>query len=599
MTPQRLAARVPWEIAALALATLAYGLGVIRDASGPLVARGDASYFELLGAHLAAHYRFGLPPEMGFVTDDVGFPGGTSIVYLSWCAERDLLHMVLLRAFGPGPWLQLYLALSPTVAALGIWALLRREIGRPRAALVAWIGAFMCFYASFKYPYHLNMAALHWASMSMVVDWLFVRRVLAGERISGRLVLARVALLGAVVGLDIGYVAGYALTSFTVTSVYLAAWLAFVGRRRGIGWSALAPRELGTELRAHPFVFAFWGALLAVALVFYVPFDLAIVLGARVYRFDGAGGSFWASQLRLLLPFLPGANPGSAWVRAIFGDDDGTGEFSTGWALLAFFALGVVAARRRGRLAFVAPLLVTFALCFAFHPSRVRTLHVFPWFFFNRVAGRSTIFFPLWFALVGLEWLGSASLRLRRALAVVGAIETVTAWTLVHDYRPARYTVEMARYFEAVRAAPGEGLLEWPFCVAGANGVGTAELCPYYTLVSTSYAYRRFHGKKVFGFYLSRLHASQVAPRARWAALFSPDDPDPHRAKRETRCFDEARFRAFDELVASGRFRAIQLDVDLLPPGCAASFHERYGAPVARASLPGPGAVELLVPSSR
>ncbi|MCA9589474.1 MAG: hypothetical protein KC657_29400 [Myxococcales bacterium] len=589
-------ARVPWELAALALATLAYALGVVRDFSGPLVARGDASYFELLGAHLVRGYHFGFPPTIDFVTTDVGYPEGTSVVYLSWCAERDLLHMTMLRAFGPGPWLQLYVALSPAVSAAGIWALLRGEVGRARASVVAWAGAFMCFYAAFKFAYHLNMTALHWGAMSIVVDWLMVRRVVAGERIEARLVLARVALLAAVVGLDIGYVAGYPLTSFTVACIYMLAWLFTVGRRRGVTLGSVWPRGVAAEVRAHPWSFAFWGALLLVGVVFYVPFDLAVVRAATVYRFDGAGGNFWASQLRMLLPFFPGANPASGWVRALFGEDDGTGELSTGWALLAFMILGVVAAKKKRRLHVIAPLLVTFALCFAFHPARFRTLHVFPWFFFNRVAGRSTVFFPLWFALVGLEWLEGASLRARRALACVAAVETLTAWILVHDYAPARFTPEMGAYFAEVHRAPGEALLEWPFCIAGANGVGTSELCPYYKLLSTSYAYRRFHGKKVFGFYLSRVHPSQLQGRLRYASLFSPDDPSPHLARRETRCFDDARWATFDALLRSGDFGAIQLDVDLLPAECAEDFYLRFGAPVARATLPGPGRVELLVP---
>src|SRR5262249_31353492 len=157
----------------------------------------------------------------------------------------------------------------------------------------------------------------------------------------------------------------------------------------------LLPRGLLGEAREHPWETSMWAALLAAGLVVVVPTALVIVRATRVYRFEDAGGNFWASQFRLLLPFFPGFHPDSPPLRAVFGEAAGVAEFSTGWALLAAACLGVYgAARRRALLPFV-PILVTFALFFAFHPQRFPTLHVFPWFFYNRVAGRSTIFFPL------------------------------------------------------------------------------------------------------------------------------------------------------------------------------------------------------------
>jgi hypothetical protein len=591
--------RLPWEIAALVAGALLYAFAIVKDFSGPLIARGDANYFEFLGVHLAQTYRFGFPPSIDFVTNVVGYPGGTSIVYLSWCAERDLLAMLLHRHVGHGPWLQIYAALSPAVSALGVYLILRRDLGRLLATVVAFVGAFMCFYAAFKFPYHLNIVALHWGAMSIAVDYLLMRRVFYKERIELRLLFARAALTVAVIGLDIAYVAGYPLVTTTITALTIIAALNFFGPGRGYVLQDALPRGVAQEIRTHKTAFAFWTALFAIGLVVYVPFAFAVVKASFIYSFGGAGGNFWASQFRMLLPFFPGANPASGWALRLFGDGDGVAEFSVGWALLGLGVLGIAAAKRKRTLPLILPLLVTFALCLAFHPKRFPTLHVFPWFFYNRVAGRATIYFPLWIALIGVEWLRDARLRNALALAVVGAVEMATAYFLVHDYRPAPYTPAIDSYLAAVRAAPGEALLEWPFCISGSNGVGTSELCPYYRFLSTSYSYRRFHDKKVIGFYNSRVHPSQLVGRIQYRALFSPDVADPHRANRETSCFDESRWQLFDELLHSGDFGAIQLDTDFLPPECVPEFHRRYGPATAQAVLPGPGKVELLVRTAR
>jgi hypothetical protein len=602
--------------AVLAVAWALYAALAIKDFSGPLVGPRDTNYFEYLGYHLRAHYTFGLPPDLGFKTDEVGYWQGTSIAYLSWCAERDLFCMLLLKAFGAGPWIQIYCALSPGVGAFGTLLLLRRDVGVTRAALVAFAGSFMAFYAAYKFPYHLNMAALHWGTLSIVCDFLITRRVVRDRPIEAPLLLVRAALMVLTVGLDVGYVAGYPLTFFTVCVVFWLARWAFFARKRGVRVRAYFPESPFVELKRNRILTAVSVAGLLLGFVVYVPFDLALVRGATVYKFGDAGGNFWASWFRLLIPFLPGANPGSRWVTSIFGDAEGVAEYSVGWALLAFAALGVRCAVRartsergggdanhdeRWKLASLVPLLVTFFLCFAFHPKSFPTLHLFPWFFFNRVAGRATVFFPLLLALIALSWeprgLGKPASDAKRALYILfglAAVETATAYAIVNDYAPARLEPDARAYFDAVRAAKGEALLEWPFCIAGANGVGTTELCPYYGVMSTAYANRRFHQKKVMSFYLSRLHPSQVAPRMELAQLFSPDKPDPHDARRETRCFDDAKWALFDRIYREHDFSGIQLYVDRLPDECVQAFHARYGEPTARATLAGPGRVEFL-----
>ncbi len=578
----------------LALCWAAYAALVIKDFSGPLVGPRDTSYFEYLGYHLSWHYKPGLPPDLGFVTDEVGYWQGTSIAYLSWCAERDLLCAALLQAFGAGPWIQIYCALSPGIGAFGTLLMLRKELGIARATLVAFAGTFMAFYAAYKFPYHLNMSALHWGTLSIVCDYLITRRVMRDQAIPAQLLLLRAALMVLLIGIDVGYVAGYALTFFSVCVAFWFGRWVFSARRRGVRFFAYFPSHPLRDLRATPRLTALYTAAFLWGLLVYVPFAFALVRGATVYKFPDAGGNFWASWFRILIPFLPGANPGSGWVHSIFGDAEGVAEYSVGWALLAFAAFGLRTAWQRRELFLVGPLVVTFVLCFAFHPTRMPTLHLFPWFFFNRVSGRATIFFPLMLALVAASWDPGRQKSALYMLFGLGALETVTAYTMVNDYRPVRLMPDAVAYFEAVRGQKGEALLEWPFCIAGANGVGTTELCPYYGLMATAYSNRRFHRKKVMSFYLSRVHPSQVEPRRELAILFSPDAPDPHDAKRETRCFDDMKWALFDRTFREHDFGAIQLHTDMLPAECVEQFHARYGKPVATGTLPVVGRVELI-----
>jgi len=581
--------------ALLAIAWALYAKLAVKDFSGPLVGPRDTAYFEYLSYHLRAHYTFGIPPQMGFQTDEVGYWQGTSIAYLSWCAERDLFSMTMLRAFGIGPWLQIYCALSPGIGAFGTLFLLRKELGITRATLIAFAGSFMAFYASYKFPYHLNMSALHWGTISIAADYLIGRRVVRDKPIEAWLLLLRAALMVLTVGLDVGYVAGYPLTFFTVFVLFWLLRWAFVARKKGVRFRDYFPRTPLSDLKKTPLVTGLALLGLAIGLVFYVPFDLALVKGATVYQFPDAGGNFWASWPRMLLPFLPGANPSSPWVFGIFGDAEGVAEYSVGWALLAFFCIGIFHARRRKEPR-LRPAARDRILALLRFPSRqaphVASLSVV--LLQSRVGARDGLLPARVRAVRRRDRHGANQEGCAYILFALGAVETVTAYTLVNDYTPARLGPDAWAYWDAVKKTPGEALLEWPFCVAGANGVGTTELCPYYGVMATAYSHRRFHEKKVMSFYLSRLHPSQVAPRYELAKLFSPDKPDPHDARMETRCFDDERWALFDRVYREHDFGAIQLYTDRLPAECVKQFHERYGEPVASANLPGPGHVELL-----
>lgn len=602
--PTSRSTRRDWLLAGalLALGTAIYALFVVQDFSGSLIGgedydgsyRGDANYFEFLGYYVRDHYHFGLRP-ISFFTKDVAYPAGTHIGLLSWCAERDLFHAAMLGLFGPGPWIQTYITLGASLGAVGVTAILRKEVGVLRASLVGFAASFMSFYAWYKYPYHLNMAVIHWVTMSIAADAVTMRIVVRGERPSVTFVVFRTALLVLSLGLDLGYVAGHALTSFCVTMYCVWALLGERDRRILGRFSLLLPAAPLAEIRSRALAFSGAALLLAFGVVLYLPFIGAVVRDTTTYPMTDAAGNFWASQFHALFPYLPGVHPNSKLVHDVFGNDEGVGEYAPGFTLLLAAGVGVWLAHRRSLSAIVKPLLVTAILVFAFHPRWCKTLQIFPWFAYNRVAGRGTIVLPVLLALLAVSADAWPKLA-KRLVGLLAIAEVATAVFLVNEFHPAKLQPRHRAYFESVKAAPGAAILEWPFCIASANTVITKELCPYYERLATAYAYRRFHEKSTVSIYLSRVHKTQFKSwlDEGWEDMFMPDDPKREHPRRELRCFSDEQWARFDKLYRDNDFAGIQLYTDLLPEECVRTFHERYGSPRYSETFPRLGHVEFL-----
>lgn len=599
-------AHAAWVVALLAAATVVYALTVIKDFSGPLVGEDDINALENLGFAMEQHGQLLPFPKLELLPRrEVLYPFGTLVVFLPWGVERDLLYALLHPRFGEQPYLQVYQLVSVVLSAAGTVLVLRRDHGVLRAGLVAFAAVFMNFYAAYKYPHHMNITTMHWMGLGIVCDFVLVRRAVEGERWSGRLLLGKAAFLVATLGLDLGYVAGFAFTSTVLSAAFLVAWM-WTRRRAGVGLATLMPEGgLVRSLRATPRSTLALGAVLVGALAVYAPIVAQIVLATRKFSLSGPGGAFWASQLRMLLPYLPGVGPTSAAVAHVFGTPEGVGEFSVGWGLLALGLLGARFALRERRALVLLPLAALFALSFAYHPRALPTLRIFPWFAFNRVAGRATLIYPLLFALAALmlpRWENLAK-RTRAAVAaalVLCAAETATAYAAVR-YEPFRPDASFWSYMRAVREAPGEAVLDWPFCIAGGNGVATEQLCPFYARTSTTYAYRRFHRKNVVGLLLSRMTPEQAQPflDLGWDKLFAPDSKEIRTARRQTRCLSPSELELFERFYRAHDFAGVSLYVDMLPAGCPEVFYERFGAPIATTVLPAEGRAVFLPKARR
>jgi hypothetical protein len=603
-TSQRSKLRL-WAGPLLLLAgALLFSLRVVQDYSGPLVSggdwdgqfRGDGNYFEFLGYYVRDHYHFGSSP-ISFVTDEVAFPYGTHIGLLSWCAERDLFHAAMLKLFGSGAWLQVYCTLSSFVGAFGMLLVLRKEYGVLRASLAGFASTYMNFYAWYKFPYHINMCAVHWVVLSLASDAVWLRKVTRGDRPSLFDWVLKGALVLLSMGLDLGYVAGHALMSVAVTGGYAWAYLGTKDDRIFRRLRFLLPAAPKEEIRRAPWALAAVALFALFGATVYVPFVFAIVRDSKAYPMTDAGGTFWASPFHVLFPYFPWVHPASKVVKSVFGTDEGIGEFTPGFTLIFAAAVGLRRALQRKSVAALKPLLIMLVLVLAFHPTWSKTLQVFPWFAYHRVAGRATIVLPVLLALIGASSAHWSKWQLR-ALCGLGVVEVLTAAFLVNEYKPAKLTQAHRAYFATVAAMPGKGLLEWPFCIAAGNTVMTRELCPYYDKLATAYANRRFHEKATVSVYLSRIHPLQFKTwlDEGWPQMFMPDDPKREHPTRELRCFSELQWQRFDTLFRSFDFAGLQIYTSLLPAGCVQEFHHRYGEPVASETLPRVGPVQLFRP---
>lgn len=593
-----------------ALGLVLLAVFVVRDLGSARFYPLDPGQYHFTSEYFSRNVSWWPIPRLALVTDWSFYPYGLNHAFLHWAFERDLFVTLLSWAGGgAGPWLQLYFLLTTAVTAAGLYWILRAEAGPRRAALVAWVASFFNFYAVGKFPIHQPYSSPHWVLLGIALDYVLLQRDARGESArSAQLWLLRGLLLVLSLGLELGYVAGYGITSFCLT----VAWV--LGRAL-LSWPRAPLAGTMRETRA-----AIWERsasdprrrrrTLALALTalgaawLYLPLALAIARGAKAFDFTGVPGYWqWASPLRLLVPILPGLDPYLAGDRleAWFGDDPETWSFTLapGLSLLLLTILGGLSAR--GRRLRLLPLLALVAALLSFHPVAFPILRVLPWFEFARVSGRATVILPLVFSLFALGlptgWWRSERARLvGGALALLFAAEATTAYLRIVrarvEFPGLASTPDLEHLGRTIAAAPGEALFEWPFLLAPSS----SPLGVYYSRLGGSSQLAILHGKKGMGAYLGRLHPSELA-RAEapgWAALLLPDGSAPLEV-RQRRDFTASEWRFLEQFVRFGDFAGILLYRDLLPEATLRGFHARFGSPAATATyLPDVGIVEFL-----
>lgn len=567
---------------------LAFTFLVIKDFSIPIIGVGDVSQYEHTGFYVEQNLTFTPLPKLNFVNNQVFYPYGTNGVFQSFGLERDLFFAILHSSLGIGPWLQIYYLLATLITAVGTFALLVRDYGFVRATGAGLIVTFFNLYTISRYPYQMNLAVCHWTTLSFVADFLIVKKFVLKQHISLWLILVRGCLLILSLSQDLGYIAGYGLTSFTVSIIFITILLVYRYCTRQIRLNSLFfNRAIATykqEFFTYPRIAILLVCLMIVFGYIYVPLVLQISREAKSFDLSGAraGFSFWTNPLRLLIPLFPKFNPGLPFEKVLFDTPDGG---STGWFLLIIAILGIWQSRRQ--ITIFIPLIITFILCLLFNPIFFPTLKIFPWFVLNRVGGRSTSVYPVilcLFALsINLNGLRSRARNLVCALLVcLACIELFTIYSSL-EYQPYYPDKNFFTYMNYVKKQSGEAVLDWPFCIAGGNDMGDgASTCPYDNVEVP--ALRRFHEKKVMGHYFGRLHPSQTMPYliAGWEKLLN--NP----------CFTPSEWSFFTDFYKFNDFVGINLYEELLPKKCANEFYRRFGTPTAETVVPKSGKVKFI-----
>ncbi|TAD79710.1 MAG: hypothetical protein EA001_02910 [Oscillatoriales cyanobacterium] len=612
------------------LAALLYGLWAVMIL-GPqpwasVIGAGDTDLWEYTGFYLREHWRWWPLPHLLLETDRALYPYGGPVALQAWGLERDLFWAALSAIWGPGPWLKLYFLLSVAIALVGMARILRPDFGERRAIGTAIGAVLLNVYAIVgKFPVHSNIAITHWTALSLTMDFVLVHRWARGRAIERVWWLGRAALVLLSLGQDLGYVAGFGLLSLALSLGWMGA-IALGRWGRGQSGSLqtraqsliqalhgyLNHRHLDHQWMApgaswrqplRPIEWGCVGAIAAATWLYLLPV-LPIVRAAKAFDWSNTFDRAWfAHPLRLLAPYWPGINPIEAadWWRSLLPspletDFDGV----VGWGLLLAGVIGLVRGRRHW--AVVVPLWLMAIGLLAYRPWDLPLLQIFPWFSFNRVAGRGTVVLPVLLALLSLGW--SADWRRSRfdrwavlLVAIAGLLDLTGGYGLKLREQPSQLDRSFWPYISTLRQQPGVAVLDWPFCVTGGNGVGSGDgTCPFFAHNPSTHALSRFHGKTTISSYLGRMHPSQVAPfvQAGWPLLALPDDPDVNRTQRQRRCFWDDEWAFFERFLQLGDFAGVNLYLDRLAPGCEGQFFAQLGQPIAQTSIPGMGRLVFL-----
>ena len=595
------------HLAIVAVLGLGFARFVISDFHGPMLEGGDGAIWTHQGYYLGHNLSFTPLPRFDLVNDQLFYPYGGNNVFQGWVLEPALLSAMVDHLIGPGPWYQLYFLFSVLIVAVGGFLLLVRDHGAYRASLVAIAVSFCSYYAIAKFAGHFGVACNGWLTLNLLADWVLVHRFAHGRPWTARLVALRALLLVLVLGQDLSYLAGIALTSFSVCAIALFLAVAVRARFRPARLAGQALEwleQLRASFAAHRVQTSMLVGATLFAGFFWIPIVLQINHAAHAFDFSQMpSGGDWVNPLRMLIPVFPGFNPVS---QAHAFDDRPEAWFaaSPGIFFVLFALAGVIGGRKRV-LAWV-PFVVLLAIFLSFDPARFAVLRVLPWFAMARIGGRFSTAYPTLLAILGLGT-GAVAFRGRRGvlLAAAGAIlltvEGVTAYSIaLLQPRRAFYHPDAAftRLVEAIRSAPGEAVLDWPFCLAGGNGVGTGELCPFYAYEAGNTMFmQQLDKKKAVANYFGRLHPEQIRPyfAAGWPRMFFADKPDPFQASHQRRDFLPQEWEFLQRFFVLDDFCGVLLYTDRLPASTVEGFHRRFGTPVAVATGTPFGRLEFIL----
>lgn len=577
-----------------------YGFFIIKNFSTPLSSfnGGDVEEWEYVGYFLSENIHFNPLPHLELVHNQTFYPFGTKQVFLDWSLESNYWYAFFYKNFGYGAWLNFYLVLSLTISLLGSYVILKKDFGETKSFIAGLMVTFFNVYALAKYPVHFPHSTIHWTILSIFTDFIIFRRFYFYENISLKWILLKIFLLVAVLGLNVGYIAGYALSSFTITFIVFSVLISFDFRRRKkqifdyfSGWK--------TEFNQQTTKYFFLTIPIFIYLYFLLPLILQIYFEAKSFNIDTTHmNSFWSHPLRLFLPYFGSWNAIYVPLQHILHDmPEGESAGSVGWTCLFLGILGFVSGYKKNWVVFI-PLIVFLVLSVLYHPNKFPTLKIFPWFEFNRVGSRFTSIIPVVFACFFLTIQPEIKFKkiLITVLLLLFSLESFSIFAFFHAKKTYFLSEEVLKYMKVVEKQKGEAVFDFPFCIVGGDGSGLNEnLCSVYEKTCGVYAYRRFHHKKVIGGYYSHIPAGELSSFQKIGLnkLFYGNG-DWLSAKKVKNDFNEEQLAYFIRFVQLNDFCGINIYRDLISDELYKNIIKRIGKPKVITNIAGAGRVEFI-----
>ncbi len=579
-----------WAIV-LTFLTAFLGVWIVGNFSGPLSDGGDTDHFEYAGYFFAKNISLWPWPHLSLNHNQVFYPYGLNQVFLDWGFERDYWYALCYRLRGgPGGYLQVYYIYTLLVASVGTFLLLQARFGIFRSFMAGLIVSIFNVYAVFKFPVHMNICVGHWTTLCLVATYRLLYDLNNRQRVPLPYWLLLAWLHIQVLGQELGYVAGYALT-FTTLAVPVIILLLYRQHPNVRLWLGQFQQFIREEWQENRRIILLMVSLLLLSTWLYLPLTFQIATTALTFDFREVPiAPLWSHPIRLLLPHLPDIDALTVphhYQHWLHDNYESFGQGSPGLYLTLLAGVGVW--QTRSRVALWLPIVVMLVLCLLYHPVLLPTLRVFPWFSFNRHGGRSSLVYPVLLMLLALSVRWPKGRPQQVSVVLLGLL-LICEWTHLIRLRTYIPTLvaspDLLRYCAVIKQQPGVAVLDFPFCIIGGDGTGESEgLCPYYEAQNAVFSYRRFYNKKVVGQYFGRLHPDQIAPFLRdgWPRLLAPGH-----------VFTEADWQFLDQFLRKNNFAGINLYPDLLTPAQRAGFQARYGPAIAQTRFPAAGRVVFL-----
>lgn len=598
--------RVAWAFLIL-LSVIKLGV-VVQDFTQPIshALGGDADAWPNMAYFFYQNLTWFPYPTLHLISDQMLYPFGNNHVFQDLTLEFNYFYSFFYHFFGPyGPWTSFYYALSQLVGVTVAFWILRRDYPVITAFFITFLAFFFDFYAVFKFSGHLVHASHHWLSWSLITDLIIFHRIMKGRIPSFALILLKILIILGSLGQEVAYLAGFSLMS---TSIFFFSAVVVV---------IATPKLRGKWGKWETFQSVFSipksaqarvGLLLVLIIIFiwaYIPLILQIIQNVNLYSDEPSpSGYTWAHPMKIFLPLIGRSDlVGLPLVMQALGDKpEFFWDYLIGWTLVGLLLFACVSMVVKKQFYLFLPLALSLGLCLLYHPNVSKTLHLFPWFQFNRNSGRSTLLFstliPLALAFLPIRVLSTKNFPWVAIWLLVGIAELISVYAIRWADKPYQFDTRFKAHMQTIQNTPGKVVLDYPFCLIGGNGVGYAEnLCPCYIETNNQGFMAHYHRKSTVSYYYGRLYPSMIQPFVEkgWGNLMLARNKKEGQFNKLSDCPTDMIWQGLESIVKLGDFAGIQVYEDLLPSStCLAMFFERFGPAVSSSRVPGGGLVHFI-----